>query len=134
MATLWNQGMTRNGQAYQLTTETWPVGEVGVDLYLTRSVTAVVHAPGSQTFDGTGTLLGYRMLLGKWVRSARQDIDMADFAGLTDASLLPIYVTSPIGRFLYVPSGVGLSGAGTNITTDYICTVELSLGTGGKGG
>jgi hypothetical protein len=125
VATTWTQSGSRSGQASQATTESAPSGStLGVDLDSVGSVCVVLHAPVGQTFDGTGTLLGYRFLANAWVRAPRADVDMADYAGLSDVAPPSLLTEAPVGRFIYMPSGIGLSG-GSTITTDYVCTLRL---------
>ena len=125
MATTWTrlQPGNRSGSASQSNSETAPSGGVGVDLDDVGGVSVVMHAPSGQTFDGTGRLLGYLLLASAWVRAPRADVDMSDFAGLTDAALPSLSIYAPVGRFIYIPSSVGLS-SGTTITSDYYCTTR----------
>jgi hypothetical protein len=124
MATTWEKTGTRSGRSTQSATESAPpLGNVGVDMDGVGSVSVVLHAPTGQTFDGSGTLRAYRFLGTAWVPAPRADLDMADFAGLSDAALPPLPVDAPVGRFLYLPNGVGLSG-GTVITAEYVCTLR----------
>jgi hypothetical protein len=123
MASSWTQTGSRSARAVQQTTEVAPtVTDKGVPLEGVDSVMPVVKAPDGQTFTGTGTLLGYVYAAGRWVRAPRADRDLSDLAGLLEGALDAQPVISKAGYFIWIPSGVGLSG-GTEITTDYVCTL-----------
>jgi hypothetical protein len=105
-------------QSVQSTTESAPTGaSEGAGLEGVGTVQVVAQAPSGQTFDGTGSLLGYVLPPDStvWVRAPRCDLEMDDANGLAAVSLPSLEVASPAGRFALVCSGVGLSG-GTEVT------------------
>lgn len=120
MAT-WTPTGTRSMRASQSTTETAPVNPTdGVNLSEVSTILCVMHAPGGQTFTGTGTMLAYVYIVDTgWVRAPAADYDMGDANGLADVALPIFTVASPRSYFMLVPSSIGVS-SGATITTDYI--------------
>lgn len=123
MAAVWSLLGTRSARVVQDTTESAPsLATDGVLLSDVATIVLVLRAPAGQTFDGTGTLLGYIYVpeLARWVRIKRADQELSDMTSLEEGSLSTMVVDQPTGRFMLVASGVGLS-AGTTFTTDYWC-------------
>jgi hypothetical protein len=88
------------------------------------TVVVIASAPNGQTFDGSGTLLGYVFSNSVWVRAPNSDLSMTDGTGLASVQLPSLPVVSPRDRFALIPSGVGLSG-GAVVTLDFRCTSRL---------
>lgn len=128
----WTLLGSRSARTVQDTTEAVPTLETdGVFLSDVATIVLIIRAPAGQTFLGTGSLLGYVYVpdLGRWLRAPRLDQELSDVAGLEEGSLITLYVDQPFGRFMLVPSAVGLS-AGTTMTTDYWCSSRRSANEG----
>jgi hypothetical protein len=131
MAAAWTPKGTRSMQAVEALTEVAPVStNEGVDLQDVWSIAPIVHAPAGQTFTGAGSLLGYVYIssTSMWVRFPRADYDLSELAGLQDAALPTFEVKSPRGRFALIANGVVLSGAGAEITIEFLCVTRQGLG------
>lgn len=126
MAATWSFAPSRSTTATEALTEAAPaLAADGVNLEGVSAVVPIVHAPVGQTFTGAGRLLGYVYHPSTgWVRFPRGDYDLAEVSALQDAALPSFEVNAPRGRFALIASGVGLSGAGTQITIDFLCVVR----------
>jgi hypothetical protein len=113
----------------QAQTETGPPGppgddSPGIDLRRVHRITTYLTAPGGQTFTGTGFLRAwvYDKIRGLWTRAPRSDEDLVDATGLEAATFGSMAVGSERTRFAWLLDGVGLSGAGGNVTIDLCAT------------
>jgi hypothetical protein len=127
VATQWTATGSRSARAVQSTTESAPSdASVGVPREGLDSIEPVLVAPNGQTFTGAGTLLAYVYLFAtgaaaaRWVRAPEDDRDLSSLTGLAEGALPAYEVVSKTGLFIWIPSGVGLSG-GATVTTDYVC-------------
>lgn len=132
MAATWTPftGLLRSRQSVQALTEAAPtLSSEGIDLAWVDSITVILHAPVGQTFTGAGVLNGYVFSNGLWVPDSGADVDLSYVAGKQDGKCGPgLPVTAPRGRFALIANGVALSGAGTTITIDLMCTMKTGLG------
>lgn len=133
MAATWDvisPAFPRSRRSVQALTEAAPASASdGIDLSGLASVVVVVHAPVGQTFTSAGSLLGYVFSNGVWVPHTEANIDFSYVTGLQDGALGPaLPVKSPRDRFALIASGVGLSGAGTQITLELMCVLRAGLG------
>jgi len=114
---------TRSVQSVQALTEAAPtLNTDGILLTAVQSIIPVLTAPASNTFTGSGSMLGYYWsdALARWVRAPRSDDTMSDLTGLAEGVLPALPVISGNGRFAWIASGIGVSG-GTSITLTLIC-------------
>jgi hypothetical protein len=97
------------------------------------SITPVLKAADTETFDGTGEMLAYVLTPAGWVRTPSADFDMAAASGLASVVFpsltVAAHVNGSIRRFMWVPYNVGLDpGSDTNITTYYLCCTTDGIG------
>jgi len=133
MAASWTliAGYQRSVQSVQALTEAAPtLSTDGVLLTGVTSIVAVLTAPGGQTFTGAGSLIAYYWsdALARWVRASRADDNLSDLSGLAEGALPAWEIKAGNGRFAWIGSGIGVSGAGTTFTLTLICSGIFSGG------
>lgn len=114
----------RSVRSVQAQTEPGPpsAGD-GISLVHTIAVMLLLRAPGGQTFTGDGALRGWALdpISGAFKRAPLADVeDLTAVAGLSEAILPAVSVVSSRESFAYLCDGVGLSGAGGNVTVDIL--------------